>query len=43
MEIFEKVYGKKPKLERLGSLDGLHSKMLEEREKYGLDLYKYVF
>lgn len=40
---FEKVYGTKPKLECLGSLDELHTKMLQERQKYGSDFYKYVF
>ena len=33
----------KPRLQRLGSLYELHSKMLEERQKYGADFYKYVF
>lgn len=40
---FEKAYNTKPRLKRLGSLDDLHTKMLQERKKYGSDFYKYVF
>lgn len=40
---FENVYETKPKLKRLGSLDELRTKMLQERKKYGADFYKYVF
>ena len=40
---FEEVYHARPKLERQGSLDELHSTMLAERQQYGADFYKYVF
>lgn len=42
-QTFEQVYGKKPGLECLGSLDELREKMIEERRKHGDDFYKYVF
>lgn len=40
---FEKVYHKKPQLEPLGSLEDLRTKMIEERQKYGADLFKSIF
>ncbi|KIW95578.1 uncharacterized protein Z519_04163 [Cladophialophora bantiana CBS 173.52] len=42
-QIFQKVYHIKPKLMSHGSLAELHTKMIEERGKYGADFYKYVF
>lgn len=42
-QTYEKVYGIKPELQRLGSLEDLHSTMTREREKYGDNFYKYVF
>ena len=42
-EVFEEVYGNTPILECQGTLEDLRTRMLTEREKYGADVYKYIF
>lgn len=41
-EIFDKVYGFKPKLERLGSLDDLKAKMLDMQATNPIEVSSYM-
>jgi len=40
---FEKVYSKKPNLYQKGTLEELRTAMIQDREKYGPEVFKYLF